>query len=300
VNRESLVPLGSDRRFALQLLRQILRDPGDLRHRVNRKNVAAWRGFRQTTISCNICGHRGTLVYEMPNVEILRRHRIGQLRETLRCRSCYSKMRDRTLAAGLLDVMAERYDVQADTVAALAERMPEGLRVLDTDANGRIARLLSHSPGYTVSLYQPQHENGADLGDGVVNVDLERMPFPAKSFDIILTTEVMEHVRYVDTAHQEIARCLSDGGTYLFTVPYDASLVQTWKLIDPETDEELVHPPHMHGDPGLRDEGIKSYRVFGQDIVTEMRSAGLETRFVPTDRPETGIFSGDLFHATRP
>ncbi len=232
-------------------------------------------------------------------MEILRRHRIGPLRETLRCRSCFSKMRDRTVAAGLLDVMAERFGVETDAIAALVDRMPEGLRVLDTDANGRIGRLLSHLPGYTVSLYQPDHENGADLGDGVVNVDLERMPFPDRSFDIILTTEVMEHVRHVDTAHREIARCLSDGGSYLFTVPYDPSLPQTWKLIDPETDEELVHPPHMHGDPGLREEGIKSYRVFGQDIVTDLHSAGLDSRFVPMERPETGIFSGDLFRATR-
>ncbi len=299
MNRESLLPLGSDRRLFLQLLRHAVKHPGETRRRINRENVAAWRRFRRTTIRCNICGHRGTLLHEMTDMQILRQHHIGPLRETLRCRGCYSKMRDRTVAAGFLDVMAERFGVAAETIAELAERMPADVRVLDTDANGRIGRLLAQCSGYVLSLYQPERENGADLGDGAVNVDLEQMPFPDASFDVVITTEVMEHVRFIDTAHREIARCLSTGGTYLFTVPYDASLAETWKLIDPDTDEELVHPPHIHGDPGMRDEGIKSYRVFGRDIVEEMRPTGLDTKFVPVERPEAGIFSGDLFLATR-
>jgi hypothetical protein len=296
---KSLIPLGSDRRFVLQLLRDALRHPSQVRHRVNRESLAAWRRFRNTTVRCNICGHRGTLLHELPNSEIQGRHRIGPLRETLRCRACYSKMRDRTVAAGLLDVMAEKFGVTSDTIVELAERMPPEVRVLDTDANGRIGRLLAQCPGYVVSLLSTEHENGACLGNGVVNVDLERIPFPDRTFDVIITSEVMEHVRHVDTAHREIARSLREGGTYLFTVPYDASLAATWRLIDPETDEELVHPPHVHGDPGLRAEGIKSYRVFGRDIVEEMRSAGLDAEFVPVERPDVGIISGDLFAATR-
>jgi SAM-dependent methyltransferase len=299
VNRESLVPIGSDRRFVVQLGRQVLRRPRDVRHRINRENFIAWRRFRRATIRCNICGHSGTLLHEMPDLELHARFHIGTLRETLRCRTCFSKMRDRTLAAGLLDVMAKKFDLEADSITELAERMPAAVRVLDTDANGRIGRLLSDLPGYTVSLYQPDRENGADLGKGVVNVDLERMPFPDESFDVILSTEVMEHVRYVETAYREIARCLGDGGTYLFTVPYDASLSETWQLIDPETDEELVSPPHMHGDPDLRAEGIKSYRVFGRDITAQMQDAGLESEFAPMERPDSGIFAGDLFVATR-
>ena len=298
MNWEWLAPRGSDRRFLLLLVRHLLRDPRQVRHRLTRENLTAWRRFRRITILCNICGHRGPLLHEMPNMEILRRHRIGPLRETLRCRSCNSKMRDRTVAAGLLDVMAERFGVEVETILELAPRLPAEVRVLDTDANGRIGRLLEQHPGCVLSLFQPEHPNGATLPGGALNVDLERMPFPDRRFDVIITTEVMEHVRYLETAHREIARCLSDGGTYLFTVPYDASLEQTWQLIDPQTDQELVHPPHMHGDPGLRDEGIKSYRVFGQDIITEMRGAGLNCSFVPMERPENGIFSGDLFIAT--
>jgi SAM-dependent methyltransferase len=299
VNLQSLLPFGTDRRLALQLLRDGVTSPGTLRHRVNRENLAEWRRFRDVRARCNLCGHHGTLLHELPDLERFRRHRIRPLRETLRCRGCLAKMRDRTVAAGLLDVLADRFGVVAETIVELAGRLPAGVRVLDTDANSRMARLLSRSPGYTVSLFQPEHENGAALSGGAVNVDLEHIPFPDRSFDIVITTEVMEHVRHVDTAHREIARCLDDGGTYLFTVPYDASLAQTWRLIDPETDEPLVRPMHMHGDPGLREEGIKSYRVFGRDIVADLHDARLDARFVSMERHRAGIFAGDLFLATR-
>jgi SAM-dependent methyltransferase len=299
VDALSLAPPGSDRRFALQLLRAVVRDPRSARHRLTRDNLASWRRFRSTAVRCNLCGPHGTLLHEMLDNDLQQRHRIGLLRETLRCRHCLSKMRDRTLAAGLLDVMADRFGVRADTVEELADRMPEHVRVLDTDANGRIGRLLAKHPGTVLSLYQPDHGNGATLRPGVVNVDLQQMPFPDESFDLILTTEVMEHVRYVDTAHLEIARCLRPGGSYLFTVPYDDSMETTWQLIDPVTDEELVHPPHMHGDPGLRDEGIKSYRVFGRDLIDQLGDAGLDVEFLAMERPDVGVFSGDLFIATR-
>jgi SAM-dependent methyltransferase len=208
-------------------------------------------------------------------------------------------MRDRVLAAGLLDVFRQR-GVDADTVAQLAGRLPDDVRILDTDAHSRIARRLQAHPGMIRSLYLPGKDNGERLDDDrMLNVDLERMPFPDRHFDVVITSEVMEHVRHVDTAHREIARCLKDDGVYLFTVPYDADLASTWVLIDPETDEELVSPPHVHGDPMIREEGIKAYRVFGRDLVEDLERTGLRAAFAPVHRPELGIFEGDLFVATR-
>jgi hypothetical protein len=292
-----VAPVGSTRRVAAQVVRDIVRQPSQVRHRLNKKNATMWRRFGRVEAMCNICGHRGTLVYEWPDVERFQRFHIGLLRETLRCRNCFSKMRDRTLAAGLLDIVEKKYQVTVETLAALADSWPDNLRVLDTDANGRLAGTLAQCPGYATSLYSPDQENGALLRPGVRNVDLEQMPFPDGSFDVIITSEVMEHVRHLDTAHGEISRCLDEAGTYLFTVPYDEGLARTWDLIDPITDTLLVHPPHMHGDPGLRDEGIKSYRVFGRDIGTNMERTGLVARFVQVQRPECGIFGGDLFTA---
>lgn len=297
---ERLAPPFSARRTFAKLAVQSLRRPGRASARLNRANIRDFRRFRAETIRCNICGHVGPLLFELPDLQQLRDHHIGVLRETLRCRGCASKMRDRTLAAALLQVMAERFGVEADDIDSLARHLPTDVRILDTDARSRIARRLESCPGVVRSLYYPDRPNGESLGEErCLNVDLEAMPFPDGHFDVVITSEVMEHVRHVDVAHREIARCLSPRGVYIFTLPYDPELAETWQLIDPVTDEPLVLPLHIHGDPGLRPTGIKSYRVFGRDIVDDMHAAGLETRFCPVDAPQTGIHDGDLFLAER-
>jgi SAM-dependent methyltransferase len=294
----TVAPPYTGRRLLLQLAQHAVRQPRRVRYRVNRSNLAAWRRYRQTEMRCNLCGERGNLLYEMPDLELFEHHHIDVLRETLRCSGCHAKMRDRTIARGLLTVLNRRLGTAAETLDELAPLLPPDLRILDTDAHSRFGKHLRSAPGYVGSLYLPDRQSGATLDDnGTVNVDLEKMPFPDNSFDIIITSEVMEHVRYVDAAHREIARCLDADGTYLFTVPYDPRLDHTMRLIDPVTDESLVERPHIHGDPKLRSEGIKSYRVFGRDILDQLREAGLEGSFTLLQEPETGIFDGDLFTA---
>lgn len=296
---ERIAPPFSARRMFAKLAVEGLREPHRLRSRVNRHNLRELARFRRVKAQCPMCGHIGWLLYELPDLTKLRAHHIEPRRETLRCLGCKAKMRDRTIAAGLLEVLADRFAVRADTIEGLAGELPPDLRILDTDARSRIARRLADVPDVICSLYDADVPNGAALGDeGAVNVDLEHMPFPDDSFDVIITSEVMEHVRHVEVAHREIARCLRPGGVYLFTVPYDPDFEHTWRLIDPETDEPLVLPMHLHGDPGLRPTGIKSYRVFGRDIIDQLRSAGLDARFVPIWDPARGIFDGDLFSAT--
>ncbi len=293
-----VAPPFSDRRLALQLARQAVRRPRELGNRVNAENLRAWRTYRRVEAHCPVCGHRGSLRHELPDLKAHERLHIPPLRETLRCRGCHAKMRDRTLALGLLETCAERFGTTAATLEELAREIPAHVRILETDAHSRISARLRAHPGFHRSLYLPGRRNGEQLDDErMLNVDLEQMPFPDRHFDIVLTSEVMEHVRYVDRAHREIARCLRPEGTYLFTVPYDPSLARTWHLVDPETDRDLVHPPHIHGDPMIRESGIRSYRVFGRDIVDDLAGWGLSARFERVDRPDLGIFGGDLFRA---
>src|SRR5437016_14407750 len=58
------------------------------------------------------------------------------------------------------------------------------------------------------------------LGSHTTNKNIEQLTFPDNSFDIVITSDVMEHVRLDERAHQEIQRVLKPGGIYLFTVPH--------------------------------------------------------------------------------
>lgn len=56
------------------------------------------------------------------------------------------------------------------------------------------------------------------LWDGI------RMPFENESFDIVISTEVLEHVPDPDAYLTEVKRVLKPGGIFFFTVPFLMSL----------------------------------------------------------------------------
>jgi len=52
-----------------------------------------------------------------------------------------------------------------------------------------------------------------------VDVDVEPLPFADASFDVVVFSEVMEHVRFPQKALGEIARVLRPGGRHIGSVP---------------------------------------------------------------------------------
>ncbi len=85
--------------------------------------------------------------------------------------------------------------------------------------------------------------------------DVRAMPFDAASFELVLATDIIEHVEDDATALAEIARVLAPGGIALITVPTFPSL---WGLQD-----RVAH--HK-----------RRYRL--RPLVAAIRRAGLEPR----------------------
>lgn len=249
---------------------------------------------------CCICGYDGTMSYDFPDVRLRKAHGIGLLRETLRCKSCGGTMRDRQLAHGLLQVIAERSGTATPSLRALRDRQDGLLRILDTDAFSAINRTLRGMTGYVYSQYQPGEPNGSTLSDGSMNVNLESMPFTSESFDVILTSDVMEHVFNDDLAHREIYRCLGTQGHYIFTVPFDPCIVGHRKLTQAAGHDRcyFLLEIHIHGDPHARS-GIIAHRIYGRQLLDDMAAFGYKMSFVNVDRPDLGIFGGDLFIAAK-
>lgn len=251
---------------------------------------------------CNVCGADGAMSYDFPDVNLRREHGIGLLRETLRCRSCAATMRDRQMAHGLLLLIRERFAQHAPDLAAY-RRQPMGtLRILDSDSFSPINRILRGLPGYVHSQFVPDRTNGDTLPDGSVIVDLERIPFGDGSYDVVMTSDVMEHVANEDAAHREVFRCLGPGGAYIFTVPFDpraqgnrALTVRTGQTGDAS---HLFLDQHIHGDPHSHD-GIVAHRIYGQQLLQDLAALGFAPAFLTVQEPGHGIFGGDLFVARK-
>jgi SAM-dependent methyltransferase len=293
-----LFPRYTVQRLALDLLRYDLpRRPVSVLQRVNATNAFLFRQFSKTEIRCNVCESVGPPWYDFPNVRRLRGQRLNLVRETLFCRVCGAWMRQRIMAYGLLKFCNARFDLSATSISELAETL-DGIDVLDTDDVSAISARLRVSPSYVASTYAPSLPIG-DLAEGVWNVDLQNIPFPSDRFDVILTSDVMEHVRDFERAHAEIFRCLKPGGAHIFTVPFDENALVTKTLIDTSSAADVyLEPPQIHGDP--RSGGIAAYRICGANMLDLMRSIGFEVDMVRVADQRGGIFDGLYFEARKP
>lgn len=295
-----VAPRSTRRRIILSVARDFLNRPQSILGRLSWQNFANYRLAANLAMKCNICGREGALHYDFPDVRLRRAHGVGVLRETLSCLSCKGSMRDRQMALGLLKVAEERSEVCASTLVELKSIGIASLRVLDTDSFSAINTVLRGAAGYQHSQYVPSATNGERLADNSINADLLHLPFPDASLDVVMTSDVMEHVSDHDAAHREIFRCLAPNGSYIFTVPYDPCLHSHRTLTQPigPSARYFILDNHVHGDPHSTN-GIVAHRIYGQQIFADFSAIGFTLEFFDIHDAESGVFGGDLFIATK-
>jgi SAM-dependent methyltransferase len=249
---------------------------------------------------CNVCGAPTLFFCGNPQ----------NIRESLDCAQCRCTSRYRALARGLLEVIAERTGVRASSLSDLARRRsPRRLAVYDTQVALQADRgayplpeMLGRVPWIElhVSVYKPSLDWGTLVAPGCSNQNLEALTFADAVFDIVLSSDVMEHVRLPRAAHREIRRVMRPGGYYLFTVPHDRSRATTLervRVVDPEdaTKDELLLPPEYHGDANSPDNRALAYRLYGRDLDDELQGLGFTVDYRREDDPSLGIVASELF-----
>ena len=156
-----------------------------------------------------------------------------------------------------------------------------------------------------LSLFKPERKLGEVISQGVTNQNLECLTLPDASLDIVITSDVMEHVRLDDRAHREIYRVLKPGGIYLFTVPNDRSFEKNLtrvQVTDPNDSSKDVYllEPEYHGDANRDDGGgILAYRTYGKELEVFLTSLGFEVRYEREDIPSNGILNTELYYCRK-
>ncbi len=190
------------------------------------------------------------------------------LREGLVCPRGLSN-RNRLLAAACLELTPKRPAILerfGPLYALLKERFPElqGSEFLGADVPPDEMR--------TVHGIQVRHES------------LERLGYPDACIDLLIHSDVLEHVPEPERALAESHRVLAPGGTMLLTVPFFASRDENFRRAIRREDGTVQHlvEPEMHGDP-LNPEGVLAYHHFGWQLLDQMRNAGFR-------RAEVGLW----------
>lgn len=116
------------------------------------------------------------------------------------------------------------------------------------------------------------------MKDGCRCENLEQQTFEDEAFDLVVTSDVFEHVLDPERAFAEIGRTLRPGGAHVFTVPWywwKETLVRAVR----GTDGEVINlePPDYHGNP-IDDRGSLVVREWGPELCDVIyRSSGMMT-----------------------
>jgi SAM-dependent methyltransferase len=200
----------------------------------------------------------------------------GWYRDHLLCSGCSSIPRERALAA------------------VLADRYPEwrSLRIHESSPIGRgiSAKLKTECAEYIPTQFHPNRPLG-DLVDGVRNEDLERQTFPDRSFDIVITLDVMEHVNEPSSVIREIYRTLRPSGAYIFTTPTYKGITSSQRRarILPSGDIEFHAEPEFHASPVDAAGSLVTFH-YGYDLPQLIGSwSPFDTRVIRFDERRMGI-----------
>tara|TARA_B100001564_G_C20618205_1_gene660991 strand:- start:635 stop:1408 length:774 start_codon:yes stop_codon:yes gene_type:complete len=111
-----------------------------------------------------------------------------------------------------------------------AKNIPSGSKVLDVGAGGCPHRKkFNHCEYFShdfAQLSDVQIQNQMGYGRIDFVSDILNIPVPDKSYDVILCTEVIEHIPDPISAIKEISRILKPGGTLFITAPLQSGLHQ--------------------------------------------------------------------------
>jgi hypothetical protein len=167
---------------------------------------------------------------------------------------------------------------------------------------GASVKINKNSKNYLASQYYPNKPFGSFI-DGFRNEDLENQTFENELFDIVITSDVMEHVYNPEMAFKEIARTLKIGGSHIFTVPIinKHKKTEVWATLGENGAPNFLKTPEFHGNP-VDPNGSPVTMHWGYDIVDFIKKAsGLDTDIVALYEKELGIMGeyNEVFVTTK-
>jgi SAM-dependent methyltransferase len=196
-------------------------------------------------------------------------------KESLECTSCGAKLRGRRIA----QVVLALYPVAWPPALSLADwvRQPEieNLRVAEINRIDGLHSFVETLPFFSGSDFEDD-SGSSGLEPGVHSEDLTCLSYADNSFDLILTSETLEHVPDLNRALSEIYRVLAPAGRHIFTVPVLPTTTSTSsrsvKMRDGTIEDRAPRICHPGGDWGY-----PVFTEFGTDLPALLSHAGFET-----------------------
>lgn len=118
--------------------------------------------------------------------------------------------------------MSEVYDI----ILSYIQKDKTGLNILDIGCgDGSLLNKIANNNLYGIDISPEQLEIAKSRGIKAqnINIDKQNLPYPDNYFDIIISSEVIEHVLVPDNLLKETYRVLKKDGIFILTTPNLAS-----------------------------------------------------------------------------
>jgi SAM-dependent methyltransferase len=209
-------------------------------------------------------------------------------KESCDCSHCGAKLRGRRIAQVVLQLYP--LDDSRTSARSLAEWVAHPhtqlLRVAEINRIDGLHDRLCRLTHLVASDYQAGTAPGV-VKSGVRSEDLTRLTYADRSFDLVLTSETLEHVPDFHAALREVRRVLVPGGYHIFTVPLLPTVRRTFSraTLGPDGAFQARAPRISH--PG-GDWGYPVFTEFGADLPDVLRQEGFEVDifFGPTSEDD--------------
>ena len=165
------------------------------------------------------------------------------------CVKCGCSLRSIVLAKAIVEVVG----VSGPLRAAVRDPGVASLDVLEINEAGSLGQFLGDHPKRTLSLYPA--------------VDMQALPYPDASYDLVLHSDTLEHVPDANLALRECRRVLRPNGAMCFTVPI---------IVGRMTRSTAGRVPSYHGSPAQAGEDFRVHTEFGADAWTWCLRAGFD------------------------
>lgn len=148
-------------------------------------------------------------------------------------------------------------------------------------------KLRGHT-NYEASGYFSDRPFGEKITSFYWNQDLQKLSFPSESFDVVISSETMEHVRRPWQGFSEVYRVLKAGGFYVFTIPYRDDRFTRSRVDTSGEEDKCLMEKIYHQDP-YRPEDSLVYTDFGVDLPERLRPIGFKTERLSVLNMESDI-----------
>jgi SAM-dependent methyltransferase len=191
-------------------------------------------------------------------------------RESLVCQTCELNARSRVVAD-----LALRFLQSEDAKAYTTEQTSFFYRWFKRRIPGAIGSEYFEARDRDLIQDYISHLIGPD--EPVRFEDVTRLGLADRSIDLVISSDVLEHVPDHRQALAEFFRVLRPGGRLVVTVPFAWDRSTSLKRAIQHADGRIEHllEPEYHGDP-MSEAGILAFHTFGWDLLDSARSVGFE------------------------